>query len=66
MEPFAVFLRDCQHWPLPVKYEAHMLIGDQQGIWDIHIRQNWIVLLKKEKDTITLLRTGTHAMLGIA
>ncbi|MEK7562925.1 MAG: type II toxin-antitoxin system mRNA interferase toxin, RelE/StbE family [Patescibacteria group bacterium] len=66
MEPFAEFLRSCQTWPLPVQYEAHVLLGDQKGVWDIHIRQNWIVLLKKEDNTIKLLRTGTHAMLGIA
>lgn len=65
MESFAQFLQDCQHWPLPAKYEAHTLLGDQSGVWDIHILQNWIVLLKKEGNAITLLRTGTHAMLGI-
>lgn len=66
MEPFKQFLRDCaDSWPLPSKYEAHPLHGDLEGVWDIHIRRNWLVLLKKEGNTITLLRTGTHAMLGI-
>lgn len=65
MDAFATFLRDCQQWPLPLRYEAHQLLGEEQGIWDIHIRQNWVVLLKKNGNVITLLRTGTHAMLGI-
>jgi len=65
MEPFIEFLHECQHWPLHAKYKAHELLGNRQGIWDIHIRQNWIVLLKKEGNAITLLRTGTHASLGI-
>lgn len=65
MKPFEQFLLDCVQWPLPKKYEAHQLMGDKDGIWDIHIRQNWIVFLKKEGSVIRLLRTGTHADLGI-
>jgi addiction module RelE/StbE family toxin len=66
MHPFDLFIEELQsHWPLPAKYETHPMLGDQNGVWDIHIRQHWIVLLKKEGNAITLLRTGTHAMLGI-
>jgi mRNA interferase YafQ len=66
MHLFDTFVEDLRIlWPLPAKYEVHPLHGVHSGIWDIHIRQNWLVLLKKEGDAITLLRTGTHAMLGI-
>lgn len=67
MESFKAFLDDCGgSWPLSRKYELHMLHGEKESIWDIHIRQNWLVLVKRNGDTITLLRTGTHAYLGIA
>lgn len=62
-DEFADVLRN--QWPLPSRYEAHQLVGDKEGIWDIHIRQNWVLFLKKEGSVITLLRTGTHADLGI-
>lgn len=65
MTLFERFMNDCERWPLPQKYEAHELLGEKKGIWDIHLRQNWLVFLKKEGDTITLLRTGTHASLGL-
>lgn len=66
MAPFEAFLDVLEvQWPLPPKYEAHMLRGDRAGMWYIHLRQNWIVFLKREGTTITLLRTGTHAMLGL-
>lgn len=66
MEPFEEF--SCvlmEQWPLPPKYKPHLLHGDKRDIWDIHLRQNWVVFLKKEGQSITLLRTGTHAHLGI-
>jgi len=59
------FVSTCTAWPLPKAYEAHQLAGDLTGLWDAHIRQNWVVLFRKEKNDIFLLRTGTHAMLGI-
>ena len=62
---FEQFIADCAAWPLPKKYEAHELLGEKKGIWDIHLRQNWLIFLKKEGETITLLRTGTHALLGL-
>ena|SRR3989338_4257128 len=66
IDPLHEFLRMAQdEWPLPAKYEAHLLAGPMEGIWDIHIRQNWIVLMEYHAGTITLLRMGTHAELGL-
>lgn len=66
IEPLNTFIDVVRTtWPPPAKYEAHMLGGPLEGIWDIHIRQNWIVLLRFEKSTLYFLRMGTHADLGL-
>ena len=67
MKPLSEFIETLfgDQWPPDEKYEMHRLKGDLKGILDIHLRQNWIVFLQKKNDRITLLRTGTHAMLGL-
>lgn len=67
MAPFEQFIDALlnDEWPLPKRYQAHPLHGDMEGTWDVHLRQNWLVFLRKEKNQILLLRTGTHAYLGI-
>lgn len=42
------------------------MTGDREGVWDAQSRQNWLVFFSREKQRVTLLRTGTHASLGIA
>lgn len=54
-----------QTWPPPAKYEPHLLQGPFAGIWDIHLRQNWVVLLRFQAGTVHFLRMGTHAELGL-
>ena len=67
METLEQFITDAEtFWPLPEKYEMRPLKGALKGIWDAHIRENWVVLFSKDKDTIILLRTGTHAYLGLS
>lgn len=66
MEPFDEFVRTVRHtWPPPGKFEAHLLSGHFEGIWDIHLRQNWILLLRYHEGTVFFLRMGTHAELGV-
>ncbi len=66
MALFEEFLTVATHtWPPPAKFEAHLLIGPFDGIWDIHLRQNWVLLLRFRTGTVTFLRMGTHAELGL-
>ncbi|HLD71032.1 MAG TPA: type II toxin-antitoxin system mRNA interferase toxin, RelE/StbE family [Candidatus Peribacteraceae bacterium] len=67
IEPLEDLLRMIQEgmWPPIAKYEAHMLTGNLEGMWDIHIRQNWVVLAKFENGIVYILRMGTHADLGL-
>ena len=67
IEPLEDLLRMIQEgmWSPIAKYEAHMLMGNLEGMWDIHIRQNWVVLAKFENGIVYILRMGTHADLGL-
>ena len=51
---------------LPAKYKPHELKGKFKGIWDCHIKNNWVLLYIPDESTVVLLRTGTHAeLLGL-
>ena len=66
MDAFDEFVLVVQEiWPPPAKYEAHMLAGSFEDLWDIHLRQNWILLLRFENGILYFVRMGTHAELGL-
>lgn len=52
--------------PFPPKYQIHELQGELAGVWDAHIRQNWVVLFRYRGKSIELSRTGTHASLKLS
>ena len=45
------------------KYKTHKLIGNYQEHWECHIKNDWLLIWQQDevKQTITLIRTGTHA-----
>ena len=52
--------------PFAAKYHVHELQGDLQGVWDFHVARNWLILFRYiDASTIELLRTGTHASIGL-
>lgn len=66
MEKFDAFVRIVsQTWPPPSQYDPHLLQGPFAGVWDIHLRQNWVVLLRYQQGAVRFLRMGTHAELGL-
>lgn len=66
MKLFDEFVDVITHtWPPPEQFEPHLLRGPFEGIWDIHLRQNWVVLLQFRSGTVYFLRMGTHAELGL-
>ena len=66
MSPFDEFVRTVHTvWPPPPKYESHLLIGPFEGVWDVHLRQNWVILLQLREGKVRFLRMGTHADLGL-
>jgi mRNA interferase YafQ len=49
--------------PLPFKHNDHPLSGDRKGYRDCHIKGDWVLIYRLEKDVLTLLlsETGTHS-----
>lgn len=68
MQKLEEFFLDFQKGPpFPHHYHVHPLTGDMSGIWDAHLSENWVILFRyRGKGTIELIRTGTHASLGLS
>jgi len=49
--------------PLPPKYKDHPLKGNFAGFRECHIRPDWLLMYKVDKQilTLVLVRTGTHS-----
>ena len=47
---------------LPPKYNDHPLYGGRRGYRDCHIKGDWVLIYKIDKDVLTLVlaETGTH------
>ena len=52
-----------QEQPLAERHYDHPLVGAWSGYRDCHIEPDWLLLYKIDRDeeTLTLVRTGTHA-----
>lgn len=48
---------------LPQKYRDHQLSGEYMGCRDCHIEPDWVLIYKKQEETLVLLltRTGSHS-----
>jgi mRNA interferase YafQ len=59
----AVMLVLMNDEPLEVKHHDHPLAGEFVGCRECHIRPDWLLvyLLNDEDNSISFLRTGTHA-----
>jgi len=45
------------------KYQNHPLVGNWRPCWELHIEPNWLLIyyLDKNKNLLTLYRTGSHS-----
>jgi mRNA interferase YafQ len=52
-----------QDKPLPEKNYAHKLKGQYIGIWECHIKPDWLLMWQEERDKLILLllNTATHS-----
>ena len=59
----AVMLKLINDEPLEVKHHDHPLAGNYVGCRECHIRPDWLLvyLLNDGENSISFLRTGTHA-----
>ncbi len=48
---------------LPEHYRPHILHGKLEGVWECHIKGDWLLLWKQDDTELTLLLvdTGTHS-----
>ena len=48
---------------LPSSYRPHILHGKLEGVWECHIKGDWLLLWKQNDKELTLLLldTGTHS-----
>ncbi len=49
-----------EYGELPKEYGTHILRKDYSRVYDSHLDDDMILLWKKVRNTITLLRIGTH------
>jgi mRNA interferase YafQ len=48
---------------LPPEYKPHQLHGNYDGIWECHIKSDWLMIWQQDdyELTLLLLNTGTHS-----
>lgn len=51
----------AQKKPLPIKNRNHRLTGNYRGFYECHIEPDWLLIYRLEKDSLVLVRTGSHS-----
>ena len=46
---------------LPTSYRDHALKGEFHGFRDCHLEPDWLLIYAQTKQTLQLVRTGTHS-----
>ncbi len=41
--------------------KPHRLTGNWSHCWECHIEPDWLLIWDEDKDSVTLIRTGTHS-----
>ena len=44
---------------LPAQYRPHKLSGNMDGIWECHLKPDWLLIWEQNDTEFTLLFTGT-------
>jgi mRNA interferase YafQ len=59
----AVLISLVENGSVPLKHKPHILSGKLSGLWECHIKTDWLLIWKKDEKEkkITLLGTGTHS-----
>ena len=64
MDEFKKVIRSLESsGKLPSLYKPHRLRGKMSGLWECHIRPDWLLVWQQNEDTLqlVLMSTGTHA-----
>ena len=46
---------------LDLRNKPHRLSGEWYSSWECHIEPDWLLIWKEDKESVTLMRTGTHS-----
>jgi mRNA interferase YafQ len=48
---------------LPATFKPHVLKGNYEGLWECHLKPDWLLIWKQNDNELTLLfmTTGTHS-----
>lgn len=57
----AVLIELREKGTLHLKYKPHLLSGNKDGIWECHIKSDWLLTWYFNDNKIVLVRTGTHS-----
>jgi mRNA interferase YafQ len=59
----AVLISLAENGSVPLKHKPHILSGKLNGLWECHIKPDWLLIWEKDEKEkkITLLGTGTHS-----
>lgn len=47
----------------PPALKDHALIGNWNGYRELHVEPDWLLIYRAEPDTLSFVRTGSHAAL---
>lgn len=53
----------AENGTLPEQYRPHKLTGNYAGMWECHLRPDWLMVWEPHGDEMVMLfsRTGSHA-----
>lgn len=53
----------AENGTLPEQYRPHKLTGNYAGMWECHLRPDWLMVWEPHDDEMVMLfsRTGSHA-----
>ena len=53
----------AENGTLPEQYRPHKLTGNYAGMWECHLRSDWLMVWEPHDDEMVMLfsRTGSHA-----
>jgi len=59
----ALLIELAEKGTLPVDHSPHILKGNFSGLWEAHIKPDWLLIWEKDVKgkAITLIGTGTHS-----
>lgn len=48
---------------LPQQFKPHKLSGQYSGLWECHIKSDWLLIWEQKEEIrlISLIRTGSHS-----